>query len=144
MVLTILFWYTSIRRNNGFSLSRFKNLIKEFKIPYSHLNDESKARIASHEEKLDTILWYYEDLECPDVGEIISERLRNGEQITLPYGKLMDRLLLIRTLRDNKPDIPTFYRNYEHERVRGFAHVNNQLSIINIQINRKNLHSIQI
>jgi hypothetical protein len=44
----------------------------------------------------------------------------------------MDRLLLIRTLRDNKPDIPTFYRNYEHERGRGrgrgFAHVNNQHS----------------
>jgi hypothetical protein len=77
MVFTILFWYTSIKRNNGFSSSRFNNAIKEFKIPYSHLNDESKARIASHEEKLDTILSYYEDLECPDVDEIISERGTN-------------------------------------------------------------------
>ena len=58
---------------------------------------------------------YYEDLECPDVDQILSERLRDGEQVTLPYGKLMDRLLLIRTLRDNQPDIPTFYRNYEQE-----------------------------
>jgi hypothetical protein len=46
----------------------------------------------------------------------------------------MDRLLLIRTLRDNQPDIPTFYRNYEQEygrvlgRGRGFPNVNKQHS----------------
>ncbi len=69
------------------------------------------------------------------MDEIISERLRNGEQITLPHGKLMDRLLLIGTLRDNQPDIPTFYRNYGrgHGRGRGrgrvFDNVNNQNSV---------------
>jgi hypothetical protein len=131
-----------VSRCRDLTTANINNLIKEFKILYSHLkqftkhlSDESKARIASHEEKLDTILWYYEDLECPDVDEIISERLRNGEQITLPYGKLMDRLLLIGTLRDNQPDIPTFYRNYGHghgrgrDRGRGFGNVNNQNSV---------------
>ena len=56
----------------------------------------------------------YEDLECSFVDEVISERIRNGEEISLPYGKLMDRLLLIRTLRDDQPDIPAFYRNPEY------------------------------
>ncbi|CAF4651652.1 unnamed protein product [Rotaria sp. Silwood1] len=100
-------------------------LIKEFIIPYSHLkqfkehlNDESKARIASYEEKLDTILWYSEDLQCSDVDDIISERLQNGEQITLPYGKLMERLLLLRTLLNNENETTTF-ENYEHGRERG-------------------------
>ena len=117
---------TMISRCQNLTAANINNLIKEFQIPYSHLkqfkqhlNSESKARIASHEEKLDTILWYYEDLECPDVDQIISERLKNGEEVTLPYGKLMDRLLLIRTLRDNQPDVLTFYRNYEQGRVRG-------------------------
>jgi hypothetical protein len=132
---------TMVSRCRDLTIANINDLIKEFKIPYSHLKqfkehltDQSKARIASHEEKLDTILWYYEDLECPDVDEIVSERLRNGEQVTLPYGKLMDRLLLIRTLRDNQPDIPTFYRNYEQEygrvlgRGRGFPNVNKQHS----------------
>ena len=112
---------TMVARCRDLTVANVNALIKEFEIPYSHLKrfkthltDESKARIASYEEKLDTILWYYEDLECPGVDEIISERLRNGEDISLPYGKLMDRLLLIRTLRDDQPDIPAFYRNPEY------------------------------
>ena len=99
---------TMVSRCRNLTNENINDLIKEFKIPYAHLkqfkdqlNDASKARIASYEEKLDTILWYYEDLRCSDVDDIISERLRNGEQITLPYGKLMERLLLLRTLQDN-------------------------------------------
>lgn len=112
---------TMVARCRDLTPANINSLIKEFKIPYSHLKqfkehltDESKARIASYEEKLDTILWYYEDIECPGVDEMISERLRNGEEMSLPYGKLMDRLLLIRTLRDDQPDIPAFYRNAEY------------------------------
>ncbi|CAF3921736.1 unnamed protein product, partial [Rotaria sordida] len=84
---------TMVSRCRELTNENINTLIKEFKIPYSHLkqykdhlNDESKARIASYEAKLDTILWYYEDLQCTDVDDIISERLKNGEQITLPYG----------------------------------------------------------
>ena len=124
---------TMVARCRELTTVNINELIKEFQIPYSHLKqfkerltNDSKARIASHEEKLDTILWYYEDLECPEVDEIISERLRNGEQVTLPYGKLMDRLLLIRTLRDNQPDIPTFYRTYARELGRGSSNANRQ------------------
>jgi hypothetical protein len=104
---------TMVSRCRDLTNDNINDLIKEFKIPYSHLkqfkdqlNDESKARIASYEDKLDTILWYYEDLQCSEVDEIMSERLRNGEQITLPYGKIMERLLLLRTLRDNPSERP--------------------------------------
>ncbi|CAF1078048.1 unnamed protein product [Rotaria sp. Silwood1] len=98
---------TMVARCRTLTNENVNDLIKEFKIPYSHLkqfkdhlNDKSKTRIAAYEEKLDTILWYYEDLQCPDVDDVISERLENGEEISLPYGKLMERLLLLRKLRD--------------------------------------------
>jgi hypothetical protein len=125
---------TMVSRCRDLTSENINNLIKEFKIPYSHLkqfkdnlNDESKARIASYEEKLDTILWYYEDLQCSDVDDIISERLKNGEQITLPYGKLMERLLLLRTLRENGPET-TGYRGFGRGRGRIARSSNDQHS----------------
>lgn len=100
---------TMVARCRDLTNENVNELLKEFAIPYSHLKqfkdkltDESKARIAAKEDKLDTILWYYEDLQCALVDEIISERIRGGEKITLPYGKLMERLLLCRMLREGQ------------------------------------------
>ncbi|UJR08982.1 hypothetical protein I4U23_013232 [Adineta vaga] len=100
---------TMVARCRDLTNETVNGLLKEFAIPYSHLkefkeqlSDESKARIAAKEDKLDTILWYYEDLQCSAVDDIIVERLREGEQITLPYGKLMERLLLCRLLREGE------------------------------------------
>jgi hypothetical protein len=83
--------------------------LQNFSIPYAHLRkfkeyltDVSKARIALNEEKLDTILWYYEELQCLDVDDIIGQRLRKGDQITLSYGKIMERLLFFRKLREGE------------------------------------------
>ena len=96
-----------VARCRDLTQENVNELIKEFQIPYSHLKkfkeqltEKSKAKIAEHEEKLDTVLWYYEDLQCQAVDDILSERLRNGEQITLPYGKLMERLMLFRTINE--------------------------------------------
>lgn len=44
------------------------------------------------------LLRYYEDLACPRVIDIIKRRLENGENIELGYGKLMERLLLFKSL----------------------------------------------
>jgi hypothetical protein len=100
---------TMVARCRDLTNENVNNLLQEFAIPYSHLkqfkdqlNETSKAKIAAKEEKLDTILWYYEDLQCPSVDQIITERLREGEQINLPYGKLMERLLLCRLIRDGE------------------------------------------
>jgi len=100
---------TMVARCRDLTEANVNELLKEFAIPYSHLKqfkdkltDESKARIAAKEDKLDTILWYYEDLQCALVDDIISERIREGEKINLPYGKLMERLLLCRMLREGQ------------------------------------------
>ncbi|XP_022082129.1 uncharacterized protein LOC110974636 [Acanthaster planci] len=81
-------------------------LIASVDIPYtffkSHkikLTNESKERIAKAEKHLTALLWNYEDLTCPEVDRVIAERLRAGEVIDLPYGKLMERLLVIKELR---------------------------------------------
>lgn len=95
-----------VSRCRDLTNANVNELLKEFRIPYSHLkgykdqlNNESKARIAANEEKLDTILWHYEDIQCPEVDEILGVRLNAGERVTLPYGKLMERLLTLRSMR---------------------------------------------
>ncbi|WAR31528.1 hypothetical protein MAR_034070 [Mya arenaria] len=81
-------------------------LIKEFPIPYtvvkphlSKLTDDSKARIAS----------WYEDLKCAAVDEIILKRVEGGEEINLPNGKLLERLLYLKMLRENISNQRCYY-----------------------------------
>lgn len=81
-------------------------LVAQFDLPYSviktfkdSLNEVSKEKLAEKQEKLDTIVWYYEDLSCDRVADIIRRRLENGEKIELGYGKLMERLLMFKSLK---------------------------------------------
>ncbi|CAD5117276.1 unnamed protein product [Dimorphilus gyrociliatus] len=84
------------------------DLLKEFVIPYSHirrvkdvnLTNASKGRIAKHE-SLDQVLWYYEELTCPEADAFIKTRIENGEEINLNIGKLLDRLLAIKMIRED-------------------------------------------
>ncbi|XP_070563497.1 uncharacterized protein [Ptychodera flava] len=83
-------------------------LVAGHDVPYAHiksykasLTDESKSRIASYERELDTVLWYYEDLACEATDRVIMERLERGDAVSLPYGKLMERLLTLKMLREN-------------------------------------------
>ena len=80
-------------------------LVAKFDLPYSlvrkfsaYLTETSKKVIAQKEEKLDSILWYYEELGCEPVDDVIRARLENNEKIELGYGKLMERLLMFKGL----------------------------------------------
>ena len=44
------------------------SLLKKYK---SSLTNASKEKIARRQEKIDTLIWYYEDLRCPSVDNII-------------------------------------------------------------------------
>ncbi|KAK3576583.1 hypothetical protein CHS0354_011259 [Potamilus streckersoni] len=108
-----------VSRCRTLTQENINGLIKEFPIPYAHakdykahLTDESKACIASYEKKLDTILWYYEDLTCEAADKVIMERIRKGEEIMLPSGKFLDRLLLMKIRREN---IAEGYRSHSGE-----------------------------
>jgi len=53
-----------VQRCRDITAENSNALIKEFDVPYSHvkahlnvLTEESKARIASYEKKVDTVLW---------------------------------------------------------------------------------------
>ena len=46
---------------------------------------------------------YYEDLACPEVDRVIVDRMKAGEKIGLPYGKTMERLLMLKLLRRTDP-----------------------------------------
>ncbi|KAK2158796.1 hypothetical protein LSH36_164g11008 [Paralvinella palmiformis] len=81
-------------------------LIHQHPVPFSHvkklkdkLTDDSKQLIAECD-KLDQVIWYYEDLQSSGVDEILQKRLSNGEMVTLSTGKLMERLLTIKMIRE--------------------------------------------
>ena len=83
-------------------------LIQQFDLPYSilkkfkgNLNEASKLKIAENQPNLDTILWYYEDLACKGVDDVIRARLERGDKLELGYGKLMERLMMFKE-RDSR------------------------------------------
>lgn len=58
---------------------------------------------------------HYEDLQCDEVNLIINERIKNGDLVTLPNGKLLERLLLLKKLTDNIPPPidPQIYHDWD-------------------------------
>lgn len=75
-------------------------LLESVEIPLSEvrqhaakLTPASKQLLARRENELSRVIWWYEVLKCPEVDEVIRERLAAGEHISLNYGKLMERLL---------------------------------------------------
>ena len=46
---------------------------------------------------------YYEDLQCTEVDDVIQARLKKNPVVNLPSGKLLERLLTFKMIRDNIP-----------------------------------------
>lgn len=100
---------SKVHKCRNMNSENVNQLIAEFDLPYrlvkdfkNSLNNESKKALAQKQEKLDSILWYYEDLHCPEVDDIIRARLEKGEKVELGYGKLMERLLLFKDYNAKK------------------------------------------
>jgi len=77
-------------------------LQQDHQIPYSFLRThvrplpaEAKALVARYS-SLDTLVWWHEEIESPEVDRIIYRRLQDGEITKLPYGKVVERLLYFR------------------------------------------------
>lgn len=99
---------SKVAKCKSMSKDNVNELVAEYDLPYTiikpfkaHLNEKSKEKIAQNQEKLDTIIWYYEDLLCPAVNDIIKSRLERGDKLELGYGKLMERLMMFKDLNDN-------------------------------------------
>jgi hypothetical protein len=100
---------SKIAKCKSINKDNVNELIEQFDLPYSvvkpfkdSLNEKSKEKIAQNQQSLDTIIWYYEDLACKAVDDIIKSRLEAGEKLELGYGKLMERLLMFKDLHDSK------------------------------------------
>jgi len=61
------------------------------------LPDAAKPIIAKKME-LNQLIWFHEELACPQVNVVLRERLEAGERPTLGYGKLMERLMYFDSL----------------------------------------------
>lgn len=49
---------------------------------------------------------YYEDLVCQSLDQVLLKRLEKGDSVTLANGKLMDRLLVLKMVREGIPSNP--------------------------------------
>lgn len=97
----------SLLRVGNITPANVRELVAKFKIPYSflrkqveNLSSDVKGMVASYE-KLSMVIWYYEELECPETDAVLTQRLEKGEDPELPYGKLMERILFMKM--GNKP-----------------------------------------
>lgn len=81
-------------------------IIQDHHLPYSairtiqktkkiELTDETKLLISTYS-SLETILWFWEELQCDNVNNSILKRIKT-EDHCLSYGKLMERLMSIRS-----------------------------------------------
>ena len=59
---------------------------------------------------------WYEDLQCKEVDEEIKRRLEAGEQVTLNNGKLLERLLTIKMIREDIPKRTSYYWSRQEKR----------------------------
>ena len=78
-------------------------VLQTVNIPYAYLkklkdwfDDDTKKLIATNQD-LSTIIWWFEDLQCKGVNEIIETKLDAGEKIKFSYGKLMERIFTLRS-----------------------------------------------
>ncbi|XP_061179409.1 uncharacterized protein LOC133188033 [Saccostrea echinata] len=100
-------------KSRSITQSNINEILQDHNIPYTkvrsfiaHLTDEIKGKIAQREEKMDTILWYYEELKCPQVDRELDSRLKKGDPVTLALGKLLERILMCRLLQAGEPQNP--------------------------------------
>eukprot|EP01117_Protostelium_nocturnum_P011037 TRINITY_DN4002_c0_g3_i1.p1 TRINITY_DN4002_c0_g3~~TRINITY_DN4002_c0_g3_i1.p1 ORF type:complete len:480 (+),score=208.88 TRINITY_DN4002_c0_g3_i1:169-1440(+) len=70
---------------------------EEPKFPkFTSLTNSMKEAVASYS-PIDTLIWFHEELQCEEVNTILQKRLREGEEPTFGYGKLMERILYIKS-----------------------------------------------
>eukprot|EP01099_Mayorella_cantabrigiensis_P003827 TRINITY_DN287_c0_g1_i1.p1 TRINITY_DN287_c0_g1~~TRINITY_DN287_c0_g1_i1.p1 ORF type:complete len:548 (+),score=92.80 TRINITY_DN287_c0_g1_i1:208-1851(+) len=89
-----------VKTVQNLTINNLENRFKQSPIPYSFLRRQItgeiplsvKVGIAKYE-RINTLIWYHEELVCPEVDAIISDRLAGGEIPSFTYGKLMERLL---------------------------------------------------
>lgn len=109
-----------VGRGNALNYDNFPEIFQDLQIPFEFIRlklqlktsyhpkkNEVKAMIAQHE-PIRTILWYYQELECPEVNKILTNRLSEFQtaeimsNIGLSYGKLVDLIMYVRDPQLNK------------------------------------------
>lgn len=113
-------------------------LVQSHPVPYGHvksldkhLTDDSKRAIALKEKKIDTLLWYYENLTCASFDKVLMERLNEGEKVTLANGKLMERLLILKMAREGiKTNPEEIYYTWDWDAQPNGPNLENQENIV--------------
>jgi hypothetical protein len=117
---------TFINRVKSVTSENVNSLVTEMPLPFTFVREhksvltaEAKAAIVRAEDKVDRGIWWYEELACPEVDQVILDRLKAGEQISLNYGKLMERLVTLKK-RKNVPEFFEVLVNQAEAKLEGF------------------------
>jgi uncharacterized membrane protein YgcG len=128
-----------VSKSSSIDKDNVYDIIQEYKPVYNFLrshkiikelliNDNKLKGMIAEYTPLNVILWFYwEELHCPEVDKILVKRL-DEEQVNLPYGKLVDRLMLFPTKiiypdTDNlEPHYDSFANRGSMARGRGISH----------------------
>eukprot|EP00727_Mastigamoeba_balamuthi_P008883 m51a1_g4617 hypothetical protein (649) ;mRNA; r:283218-285345 len=95
---------TAMHACQSISAENVAEVCARYDLPYSFvrtkvpsLPPDVRCRIASYM-PVDQLIWYHEELACPEVDAVLLKRLRAGEHPRqMPYGKIMERLLYLRS-----------------------------------------------
>ncbi len=96
---------TVVREANNITAATYMHYISKYQPDYSlvrrnpilrkfNLTDDIKTLIAMYT-PVHTLLWYWEDLQCESVNNIINTKLMEEGDVDLQYGKLLERLITI-------------------------------------------------
>lgn len=103
---------TVLQRTTQINKDTVNSIVEEVAVPFTHvrqyqneLTNAAKANIVRNEDKIDRGIWWYEELQCAEVDQAIIERFEKNEELTLNYGKLMERLITFKKMKS----IPPFY-----------------------------------
>lgn len=102
---------------NGLTINNFESIYSEFQLPYEFVRTKLDLKtglftdqkqlnrvkeVIAFRENVNTVLWYWNELECPAVNRILKSRLEEANDIRLSYGKLVELLMKITDSELNK------------------------------------------
>jgi hypothetical protein len=102
-----LAYLKSVVKEDGSNLVSVLEKHRDMKIPFSFVRTQCNKKVPLAARKLmvsstplDTMIWWHDELACPEIDAAIIERLKSkSEPCSLTYGKLMERLLYFKKVK---------------------------------------------
>jgi len=92
---------TIVEKIKNMNDNNFEQLYEEYNLSYQIIRLNLKTpsvrtkEIIARKEDINTLLWYWSEINHPSVNNILSNRLKEVDELNISYGKLVDLLMKI-------------------------------------------------